>query len=310
MNSLVNVTKKVAIQRTQAPGFFRYAHGDVVVTALYDGYVSLDPMTLTGLTDEERAEDLTRQMHALNADVDSAVNAFLIHDGKQLIMVDAGSAHVAGPTMGKLLKNIAAAGYTPEDIDTIILTHMHPDHIGGITNEKGEGFFPNAIVWAHKADADFWLDTNTANGLPDGEKAFVQIAIDAAAPYIASDRFNTFAFGDEIVPGLITAVDAAGHTPGHTAFMVTSAGQNMLFWGDISHIPAIQLPHPAATIELDVFPEMAVASRKRVLADTVKGQWVVGGSHQPFPGIGRVRKEGAGYAWVAAEYGAPSSLDD
>ena len=310
MASQVNIAKKVSVQRTQAPGFFRYAHGDVVVTALYDGYVSLDPMSLTGLTDDERAADLTRQMHALGSTVDSSVNAFLIHDGVRLVLVDAGSAHVAGPTTGRMLKNIAAAGYQLADIDTIILTHMHPDHIGGITSEQGQAFFPSATVWAAKADADFWLNSDTVNGLPDGEKEFVRIAQEAAAPYIASGRFNTFSFGDELVPGLITAVDAAGHTPGHTAFMVTSAGEKMLFWGDISHIPAIQLPHPAATIELDVFPEMAVASRKRVLADTVKGGWVVGGAHQPFPGIGRVREEGEGYAWVAVEYGAPSALDD
>lgn len=301
--------KSLPVVRTQAPGFFRYAMGDLVVTALYDGYVSLDPMTLSGLTDEERKADLVKDMQPTTGNLNSSVNAFLIHDGTRLIMIDAGSAHFAGPTMGRLLDNVAAAGYAPADIDTILLTHMHPDHIGGVTNDKGEALFPNATVWAAKADADFWLDAETTKGLPAEQQIFVSIAQDAAAPYLASGRFKTFAKTEDIVPGLLSAVDAAGHTPGHTAFMVTSAGERMLFWGDISHLPSIQLPHPAATIDLDIFPDMAVASRKRVLADSVSAGWVVGAAHLPFPGIGRVRKDGEGYAWVAVEYGAPSALD-
>lgn len=305
-----SISKALPILRGQAPGFFRYALGDLVVTAIYDGYVSLDPMTLTGLSDAERADDLAKQMQPAEGNVNSSVNAFLIHDDVHLILVDAGSAHFAGPTMGRLLRNIDAAGYKAADIDTIVLTHMHPDHVGGITNDQGEALFPNATVWAAKADADFWLDADTVHKLPQEQQIFVQIAQEASAPYLTSGRFKTYAFGDAIIPGLISAVDAAGHTPGHTAFMVTSAGQRMLFWGDISHIPAIQLPHPAATIELDVFPDMAVASRKRVLADTVAAGWAVGAAHLPFPGIGHVREDGEGYAWVAVEYGAPSALDD
>lgn len=301
--------KTLPILRNQAPGFFRYALGNLVVTALYDGYVTLDPMSLSGITDEERKSDLARQLLPTSGALDTSVNAFLIHNGERLILIDAGSAHFAGPSMGRLLDNIAAAGYKPEDVDTILLTHMHPDHIGGIINDKGEALFVNATVWAHKDDADFWLDNDHAATLAEDQRPFFTIAQDAAAPYIASDRFKTFVQGDDLIPELVSVVDAQGHTPGHTAFMVTSAGDKMLFWGDISHLPSIQLPHPGATIELDVYPEMAIASRERVLAASAEEGYVIGAAHLPFPGIGRVRKDIAiGYAWVSVEYAALPAL--
>lgn len=297
--------KSLPILRNQAPGFFRYALGNLVVTALYDGYVTLDPMSLSGITDEKRKSDLARQLLPTSGALDTSVNAFFVHNGDRLILIDAGSAHFAGPSMGRLLDNIAAAGYKPEDVDTILLTHMHPDHIGGITNDKGEALFPNATVWAHKDDADFWLDNGLAATLAEDQRPFFTIAQDAAAPYIASDRFKTFVPSDDLIPGLVSIVEAPGHTPGHTAFMVTSAGEKMLFWGDISHLPSIQLPHPGATIELDVYPEMAIASRERVLAASAEAGYVIGAAHLPFPGIGRVRKDDtAGYAWVSVEYTA------
>lgn len=299
-----NLKKVKSILRNQAPGFFRYALGEIVVTALYDGYVSLDPMSLSGITDQERSEDLAKQMLAPKGALDTSVNAFLVHDGERLILIDAGSAHFAGPSMGRLIDNIITSGYTPEDVDTILLTHMHPDHIGGITNDKGEALFPNAEVWAAKADADYWLDPETAATLPEDQRIFVTIAQDAAAPYLASGKFKTFLPTDEIFAGYVSIVEAPGHTPGHTAFMVTSADEKMLFWGDISHLPSIQLPHPGATIELDIYPDMAIASRRRVLAESVIGGYAIGAAHLPFPGIGHVKKDGEGYGWVAVEYGA------
>jgi len=297
--------KPLPVLRNQAPGFFRYALGKLVVTALYDGYVTLDPMSLSGITDEERRSDLAKQLLPTRGALDTSVNAFLVHTGDRLILIDAGSAHFAGPGMGRLLDNIDAAGYKPEDVDTVLLTHMHPDHIGGITNDSGSAIFTHATVWAHQDDASFWLDNRLADTLAEDQRPFFRIAQEAAAPYLASGRFKTFAPGDDLIPGLVAIVEAPGHTPGHTAFMVTSAGEKMLFWGDISHLPSIQLPHPEATIELDVYPEMAIASRERVLAAAAEEGYVIGAAHLPFPGIGRVRKEEtAGYSWVSVEYAA------
>lgn len=181
---------------------------------------------------------------------------------------------------------------------------MHPDYIGGITNDKSEALFPNATVRAHKDDAVFWLDNDLAATLTEDQRPFCTIAQDAATPYIVSNRCKTFVPGDDFIPGLVSIVEAPGQTPCHTAFMVTSGGEKMLFWGDISHLPPIQLPHPGATIELDN-PEMAIASRERVLAASAEEDYVIGAAHLPFPDIGRVRKDDAtGYAWVSVEYAA------
>lgn len=120
-----------------------------------------------------------------------------------------------------MLDNIAATGYKPEDVDTILLTHMPPDHIGGITNEKAEALFPNATAWAHKDDADVWLNNDLAATLAEDQRPFFILTQDAAAPYIASGLFKTFVSGDDLIPGLVSIVEASGHT----AFMMRSAGE-------------------------------------------------------------------------------------
>lgn len=290
------------VQSEQAPGFYRQQVGDALVTAVYDGYLDLDPKTLSGMTQQQIQVHIAKLFQAKDSTVQTAVNAYLVHTGKNLVLIDSGSSDCFGPTVGRLLDNIKLAGYDPADIDTVLLTHLHPDHACGITTPDGKPAFPNATVWADRKDADFWLNAASASRLPEGQHVFLKMAQAAVAPYASKGRFKTFTGSDTIVPG-ITVVPSNGHTPGHSSYLVKSGSENLLVWGDIVHFHAVQLPHPEVTIEVDVTSKEAIASRRKILAETAKQKWLVAAAHHPFPGFGHVRKETTGYSWVPVEYG-------
>ncbi|WP_322982047.1 MBL fold metallo-hydrolase [Pseudomonas sp. C11] len=288
----------------QAAGFYRQMVGDTVVTAVYDGYIDLDPKHLAGMSQEKIQEHILHEYQKAAPFVQTAVNAFLVDDGKQLVLIDSGSSDCFGPTMGRMVDNIRAAGYEPEEVDAVLLTHMHPDHACGVSLPGGKRAFANATVWAASRDASYWLDVKQEGSLPEDQRPFFKMARDAIAPYSAAGKFKTFNDGDSITPG-IQVVPSNGHTPGHTSYLLSSAGEKLLLWGDIVHVHSVQLPHPEVTIAVDVDPKAAVASRTRLFAEAAKERWLVAAAHLPFPGIGHLRKEEKGYSWVPVEYRNP-----
>jgi glyoxylase-like metal-dependent hydrolase (beta-lactamase superfamily II) len=287
--------------KTQAPGFFRLTVGGVQVTALYDGYVNLSagifrdvpPATLDALF-AERFQDGKR--------IPTSVNAYLVHTGTSLILIDAGSAQCFGPDAGKLPESLRAAGYAPEDIDTILLTHMHGDHVCGLLTGEGKIAFPNATIWAAKAEADWWLNDANAAKIPADRRGMFKTAQTPLAPYRAAGRFKTFAPDAEVLPG-IRAIATPGHTPGHTSYLVSSKGETLLVAGDVVHSIAVQFAHPEASYEYDTDRKQAVASRKAILAESVKHGWTIADAHLPFPGIGKLRQAGTAFVFVPVEYG-------
>jgi glyoxylase-like metal-dependent hydrolase (beta-lactamase superfamily II) len=291
-----------AAQTTQVPGYYRQAVGDTVVTALYDGYIDIDSKLLHGLRTQDIQRLIARMFIAHDKGTQTAVNGFLVHTGDRLVLVDTGAAQCFGPTLGKVVDNIRAAGYTPEDVDTVLLTHMHADHLCGLLGADGKAAFTKATVWASKADADFWLNQQTADAAPEGTRLLFKMARDAIAPYTAAGNFKTFEAGTQVVPG-IEALATPGHTPGHSSYLLTSRGQHMLVWGDIVHSHAVQFVHPEVSIEFDTDQKRAIASRKAILQRAAQNAWWVAGAHLPFPGLGHVRKDAQGYAWVPAEFG-------
>lgn len=286
----------------QVPGYYRKAVGDSVVTAIYDGYIDLNPGHLKGLTPKEVQTLVAREFQAKEQLIQTAVNAYVVQMGKKLILIDSGSSDCFGPTMGRMVDNIRAAGFQPEDIQDVLLTHMHPDHACGVTLPNGKAAFPNATVWAERKDAAYWLDDKTVARLPKGQGEFVAMAQKAIAPYASKGQFKTFSAGEQLLPG-VRALASHGHTPGHTSYVLTSGAETLLLWGDIVHFHAVQLPHPEVTIEVDVDPAKAVQSRQNILALAAKNRWWVAAAHHPFPGIGHIRQEAVGYSWVPVEYG-------
>ncbi|CBJ37369.1 putative beta-lactamase-like, zn-dependent hydrolase protein [Ralstonia solanacearum CMR15] len=289
-------------QRAQVPGYYRMALGDDVVTALYDGYIDLPAKTLLGLSAQSIQGLLARMFVSSTPGMQTAVNGYLIDTGSQRILVDTGAGTCFGPTMGGLLGNVRAAGYQPDQIDVVLLTHLHPDHACGLLTPQGQSAYPNAQVYVAAPEADFWLSEVIAASKPKDMQPLFKMARDAVAPYAAAGRLKPFKPGDEVLPG-VRSVTANGHTPGHSGYLFASKGRSLLVWGDIVHSHAVQFLHPEVAIEFDVDPKQAVATRRRLFAEAAHDKLWVGGAHLPFPGLGHVRKDGKAYAWVPIEYG-------
>lgn len=285
--------------KTQAPGFYRMMLGDFEVTALFDGAIDLEP---TKLLTNVKAKDVTKLLgqHFEKEPLPTSVNAFLVNTGSKLVLIDTGTGALGGPTLGGIVNNLKAAGYQPEQVDEIYITHMHFDHVGGLMSGDTMAF-PNAIVRADQHDADFWLSQANLDKAPEAMKFFFKGAQSSLNPYVAANKFKAFDGDTELVPG-VKAVAAHGHTAGHSIYVVESKGQKLVLWGDLMHVAAVQFPHPEVTIQFDTDSKAAMAERKKAFADAAKQGYLVGVAHLPFPGIGHLRKDGKGYGFVPVDY--------
>lgn len=287
--------------RTQAPGFYRMMLGDVEITALSDGTHPFPVDTvMTGIAPATATHDLARDDLALP--LQGSINAFLINTGTALILVDTGAGVLYGDCCGKLQANLRAAGYQPGQVDQVVLTHLHKDHVGGIVLGAAMAF-PNAVLRVNQAEADYWLNAANKAKAPDFLASFFDSAVASTAPYIAARRFKTFANNELLAPG-IRATTARGHTEGHTTFTVTTGRQSLLLWGDIVHVASIQLQHPGATVKYDSDATAAAASRRALLERAASEHLLVGAAHIAFPGLGHLRKNGATYDWIPVNYQA------
>ena len=285
--------------KTQAPGYYRVMLGDFEVTALSDGTVPL-PMDKLLTNTRPGQVDKALKRDFLKVPLDTSVNGYLVNTGSKLVLIDTGAANLFGPTLGNLIANLKAAGYQPEQVDEIYITHMHADHVGGLM--AGDKLaFPNATVRADQHDADFWLSKANLDKAPADAKGFFQGAMASLNPYVAAGKFKPFDGDTELVPG-IKAVAARGHTPGHSTYLVESQGQKLALWGDLMHVAAVQFAQPSVTIQFDTDSQAAAAQRKRAYAAAVKQGYLVGSAHLSFPGLGHLRRDGTGYAWVPVNY--------
>ncbi|MEA1605087.1 MBL fold metallo-hydrolase [Pseudomonas spirodelae] len=292
----------VAKQQTQVPGYYRMALGDFEVTALYDGYIDLDNKLLKGASAEDIQSLLSKMFLDSSNGVQTAVNAYLINTGTQLLLIDTGAAQCFGPTLGVVQSNLKASGYRPEQVDTVLLTHLHPDHACGLLTSDGKAAYPNATVYVPQTEADYWLSAETASQAPEASRGMFSMSQQAVAPYAAQQRLKRYSPDSQLFAGL-SVVPSNGHTPGHSSYLLSSNNQSLLVWGDIVHSHAVQFAKPEVVIEFDSDQAKAVATRKKLFAEAARDKLWVAGAHMPFPGIGHVRNEGSAYAWVPVEFG-------
>ena len=285
--------------KTSAPGYYRMMLGDFEITALSDGTVNLPVKDLLTNTTPAAVDKALAKSHLKNP-LETSVNGYLINTGEKLILVDTGAAGLFGPTLGNLVANLKASGYQPEQVDEIYITHMHADHVGGLMAGDKRAF-PNAIVRADKHDADFWLSQANLDKAAVDDKGFFQGAMASINPYVKADKFKSFDGNTELVAG-IKAVATRGHTPGHSIYAVESRGQKLMLWGDLMHVASVQFENPGVTIKFDTDSKAAALQRKKAYADAAKLGYLVGSAHLSFPGIGYLRAEGKGYAWIPVNY--------
>jgi len=275
---------------------YRHMVGSMEVIALSDGAVDL-PVQLFPKADPDETAKILSSTGAPTDKLGTAVNAFLVNTGDKLVLIDSGAGQLFGPTLGRFAANLTALGVDPAGVDVIAMTHLHPDHFGGLLTADAKLAFPNAAIFISEADTKLWLDEANAAKAPADNKPFFDQARMMVGPYVAAQKFQPAADGKEVVAG-VTAIAAPGHTPGHTMYRISSGDQSLLIWGDIVHSAPLQFPHPDWGIAFDTDQELAIATRAKVFDMTSADRLTVAGAHLPFPGIGHVVKSGSGYGYA------------
>ncbi|CAO3419872.1 MBL fold metallo-hydrolase [Azospirillum doebereinerae] len=262
--------------------------GDCPVMVVSDGDY---PVDLSVILDLEPAEAARLAGVPASGRTSFPVNVFLIALGDGFALVDSGAGPLAGPAMGHAPRRLRELGVAPDDIRHVLLTHLHPDHAGGLVDGDGDSVYPRAEILLHEREAMFWLDGPIEEALPDRVRRTMAAARRAMAPY--RTRTRRIKHGDGVTGERVGvgAVELPGHTPGHTGWMVKSGGDRLLLWGDIVHFDAVQTAHPEASLVFDIDRDRAKATRRAIFDRVVREGLPIGGAHLPSPGFGRLVRE-------------------
>ena len=279
-----------------AVGFRRMKLGAMEVIALHDGALRR-PLGEEFVTNAplEQVKALLASQGLPTDYVDIPFTPFVIVAGGRRILMDTGFADNGPPSTGKLVANMAAAGLKPDDIDTIILSHYHGDHINGIRNKAGQLVFPKAKIMVPAPEHAFWMDDARMEAAPPAMKGAFQNVRRVLAT-VPADQLVRFEPGSEVAPG-ITSVAAFGHTPGHTLFTVKSEGQSFAYVADLTNVPSLFARSPDWSVTFDMDKDMARATRRKIFDMVVKEKMMAGGFHFPFPAFGSIESAGNGYAF-------------
>ena len=286
------------VKRVQ-PSFYRYKLGTIELTAISDGTLEFPAETLWGDRADGARGLLTSTFQSPNP-VRLQLNAILVNTGGNLVMIDAGCGMQGKfqKTAGGLLGSLAAAGYAPGDIDMIVFTHGHADHLWGISDPKNASLlFPTAEFVASEAEVAFW----NAPELTAKESPLLKPDITRANLKLASPRLRLIKAGTEVAPG-VTTLDTAGHTPGHMSVLISSGSEQVLVTGDVVFDSAVSFLQPEWSVGFDLDVPMATKTRIAFLDRAATDKALVGGYHLPFPGFGHVVREGSAYRWLPADW--------
>jgi len=280
------------------PGFYRFKLGAIEITVVSDGTLAFPAETLW-LDRAEDARGLLTSTFQPPSPVGLEINTILVNTGDKLVLIDAGcGADKFQKTNGRLLGNLAAAGYAPGDIDTILFTHFHFDHLWGISDHDNASLlFPSAEFVASETEVAFWSAPDLADKLPPAQQPGVtQVNLKLAAPRLRLIKANA-----EVVPG-VTTFGTPGHTPGHLAVNISSGSEELLLTGDVVVNSAVSFLHPEWPFGFDIDVPLATKTRMAFLDRAAADKTLVGSYHLPFPGFGHVVREGRGYRWLPADW--------
>jgi len=268
----------------------RFRIGEILVTALSDGYIRLPTGALQGI-DAAGIAELFAQAHRDPAAHRAAVNAYLLQSNGETLLIDAGTGNLFGPTLGDVPVVLEALGIAPGDISRLIVTHLHGDHIGGMLRADGP-LYPNAEVILTETDRAFWSNTDIRNAAPEEARGSFDLATSVLQAY--DGQLRPVEGEADLAPGL-TARPLPGHTPGHMGVMVESAGDSLMIWADLVHVPIVQMQRPEVTIGFDTDQPQAAATRADLFAELAGTGQKIAGMHMAFPGIGYLERQGEAF---------------
>ncbi len=284
---------KAPLAGNQAPGYYRYKIGDFEITAINDGVwlPDISPNFFRNFSVADAQKALNEQFQRTDKLV-VPITALMVNTGSKLVLIDAGTAGMFTPTSASFMTNLAAAGFDPKQVDTIIVSHFHGDHINGIRPKDGQLVFPNAEIKVPEPEWAHWMDDGKMAATPEAARGNFNNSRRVFGP-IAKD-VTRFEPGKEVETG-ITSIAAPGHTPGHCAFAISSGGQTMMTIVDATNNAYLFVRNPEWQISFDMDGAMAVETRKRLLDRAAADKMLVAGYHWPFPSAGHITKEGSGY---------------
>lgn len=289
----------IATDLKPIPAAHRLPLGSMAVTTCLDGWFLADAASMTSISPEVYAAALAAS-RVPGPDYRSPINAFVLDTPTGPVLFDAGAGSSLGPGSGHLQGALKAAGYDARDIRAVLVTHMHPDHVGGLVDADGGAAFPCAELVLPQAEWEFCNDQATPSSVPAAMEPFLRLARAAGLAY--GSRRRLFAATEtEVWPG-VRSVPLAGHSPGHTGYLVGSGDEGLLVWGDVVHAAPLQMARPEVGYLYDWDPELATAVRRRMLAEAARSGTMVAGMHLPFPGFGHVVEDGSSYRFEAGSW--------
>jgi glyoxylase-like metal-dependent hydrolase (beta-lactamase superfamily II) len=293
--SVTLAAKTTGLTRTQVTRAYRRDLGAYEVTALADGFVDLSYAVWLNLSQMEYDAALASRFIPKFR---NGITSHLLNTGSKLFLFDSGAAGLFGPNSFHFPANLANAGVRPEDIDEVLVTHAHPDHVGGLLKD-GRAALPTARIRMNEIELDFWTSAAEQAKAP----AWMQGWWDAVGAVVKAydGRIETFKAGAALGDG-ITTIAFPGHTPGQTGYLVESAGDRLLIWGDVAVSTAIQFSHPRASMIFDIDADLGHQSRLRGFDLAARDRLLVAGTHLPFPTFGYVAQRDGTYEWVPEEW--------
>ena len=283
----------------QGGGFYRFRLGELTVAVVSDGGFVSRPSDIFPKVSDSDLQEVTDRAFLSPGHLPTQINTLFIQTPSAKILVDTGAAGAFGPTTGQLLQNLGRVGVTPNDITHVIITHVHPDHAGGLLTADGKSQFAKAKIYVNQAEHDFWMsdapkfpDTLLPDQVQQGMIAGAKKALAGVKAQLELTK------PDAVIADVVTVVDAAGHTPGHVALRIKSGEDSLLYISDTIVAAPIQMPHPDWQCLYDADSGKAIETRKRLLGDAATGRTLIAGSHLAFPSLGHVGAARDAFRWV------------